>query len=68
MQTNEKLKALREDRDLTQENIANILGTTQQQVEVSRIRTPGTEKTIYKFIVYCRFVEISTKLQCLLKT
>ena len=32
MQTNEKLKALREDRDLTQENIANILGATQQQI------------------------------------
>lgn len=32
MQTNEKLKALREDRDLTQENIATILGTTQQQI------------------------------------
>ena len=32
MQINERLKQLREDRDLTQENIATILKTTQQQI------------------------------------
>lgn len=32
MQINERIRALREDRGLTQTELANALGTTQQQI------------------------------------
>ena len=32
MQISERIKQMREDRDLTQTEIATILGTTQQQI------------------------------------
>ena len=57
MQTNEKLKALREDRELTQENIANILGTTQQQIY--KYEKGIQEMTISRLRTLCQYYGVS---------
>lgn len=57
MQTNEKLKALREDRDLTQENIATILGTTQQQIY--KYEKGIQEMTISRLRTLCEYYDVS---------
>lgn len=57
MQTNEKLKALREDRDLTQENIATILGTTQQQIY--KYEKGIQEMTISRLRTLCKYYGVS---------
>lgn len=57
MQTNEKLKALREDRDLTQENIATILGTTQQQIY--KYEKGIQEMTIGRLRTLCEYYGVS---------
>jgi DNA-binding XRE family transcriptional regulator len=65
-QNDEKLKALREDRDLTQENIADNTPRSKSKAHESENQEQKILST--KLIVYCRFVEKSTKLQCLLRT
>lgn len=57
MQTNEKLKALRENRDLTQENIATILGTTQQQIY--KYEKGIQEMTISRLRTLCEYYGVS---------
>lgn len=57
MQTNERLKALREDRDLTQENIATILGTTQQQIY--KYEKGIQEMTISRLRTLCEYYGVS---------
>lgn len=57
MQTNEKLKALREDRDLTQENIATILGTTQQQIY--KYEKGIQEMTLSRLRTLCEYYGVS---------
>ena len=57
MQTNEKLKALREDRDLTQEKIATILGTTQQQIY--KYEKGIQEMTISRLRTLCEYYGVS---------
>lgn len=57
MQTNEKLKALREDRDLKQENIATILGTTQQQIY--KYEKGIQEMTISRLRTLCEYYGVS---------
>lgn len=57
MQTNEKLKALREDRDLTQENITTILGTTQQQIY--KYEKGIQEMTISRLRTLCEYYGVS---------
>ena len=51
----ERIRALREDRDLKQSEVATILGNGDRK-----------NKT-YIFILFCRNVEISTNLQGLLR-
>ena len=57
MQTHERLKALREDRDLTQENIATILGTTQQQIY--KYEKGIQEMTISRLRILCEYYCVS---------
>lgn len=56
MQFYERIRALREDRDLKQAEIARIPGPSGGP-ELAQART---QKVIYIFILFCRYVEIST--------
>ena len=53
----ERLKQVREDRDLTQADIATILQTTKQQV--SKWETGVQMMGVDKYIVLARFYNIS---------
>lgn len=54
----EKLRAIREDNDLTQSQIAIILNTNQRRI--SRIETGTSELTINELILYCEYFKISS--------
>ena len=53
----ERLKDLREDNDLTQTQIAKILGTTQKQY--SRWETGETEIPFHNIIILAKYYKIS---------
>lgn len=53
----ERLKDLREDHDLTQADIANILGTTRQQV--SKWETGTQMMGVDKYIKLAKYYNIS---------
>lgn len=53
----ERLKDLREDKDLTQADIAKLLGTTRQQV--SKWETGGQMMGVDKYIKLACFYNIS---------
>ena len=53
----EILRELREDRDLTQADIANLLGTTQQVY--SRYENGVNELPIRHLITLCRYYAVS---------
>ena len=53
-----KIRDLREDRDLTQAEIANILKTTQQQY--SKIETGKSDISGEKLILLAKYYNIST--------
>lgn len=53
----EKLRDLREDRDLTQENIAHILGTSQTMY--ARYERGANELPLRHFIALCKFYNVS---------
>ena len=53
----EILRELREDRDLTQSDIATVLGTTQQVY--SRYEKGVNEMPIRHLITLCRYYQIS---------
>ena len=53
----EILRELREDRDLTQSDIANLLGTTQQVY--SRYENGVNELPIRHLITLCRYYNVS---------
>lgn len=57
MQFYERLKELREDRDLTQREIAAILGTTQQQIY--KYEKGEQEMTVSRLSSLCRFYGVS---------
>lgn len=57
MEYNEKLKAIREDKDLTQTEIANILNTTQQQV--CKYEKGSQEMTVSRLKILCEFYGVS---------
>ena len=57
MQINERIKQMREDRDLTQAEIAIILGTTQQQIY--KYEKGIQEMTIGRLRTLCEFYGVS---------
>ena len=53
----QRLKDLREDKDLKQESIAAVLGTTQQQY--SRWERGAQEIPLHHFITLAKFYKVS---------
>ncbi len=53
----EYLRALREDRDLTQQQIADVLGTSQTMY--ARYERGANELPIRHFITLCRYYGVS---------
>lgn len=53
----EKLRGLREDNDLTQTQIANVLGTSQTMY--ARYERGANEMPLRHFIALCRFYNVS---------
>lgn len=53
----ERLRELREDNDLTQENIASILGTSQTMY--ARYERDANEMPIHHLITLCKFYNVS---------
>ena len=53
----ERLRAVREDRDLTQQNIADLLQTTRQQV--SKWETGIQMMGVDKYIILARYYNLS---------
>lgn len=53
----EIIRELREDRDLTQKDIANLLGTTQQVY--SRYEKGENELPVRHLITLCKFYNVS---------
>ena len=54
---NERIKALREDQNLTQTQIANILKTTQQQIY--KYESGAQEMTVGRLKALCEFYGVS---------
>ena len=57
MEIAEKIKSLREDKDLTQQDIADILDTTRQQVY--KYENSLQEMTVSRLAKLCRFYGVS---------
>lgn len=57
MTINEKLRALREDHDLTQEQMGALVNSNQRRI--SRIERNDTKITIEEIQEYCRYFKIS---------
>lgn len=57
MEIAEKIKSLREDKDLTQQDIAGILDTTRQQVY--KYENGLQEMTVSRLAKLCRFYGVS---------
>lgn len=53
----QRLKDLREDKDLKQESVAAVLGTTQQQY--SRWERGAQEIPLHHFITLAKFYKVS---------
>ncbi len=54
----ERIRALREDRDLNQTQMARILETNQRKV--SRMETGESEPNLNDIIAYCLYFNISS--------
>lgn len=54
----ERIRGLREDSDLTQTEMAKILGTNQRKI--SRMETGENEPNIHDIEVYCKYFDISS--------
>ena len=57
MEIADKIKALREDKDLTQQDIADILDTTRQQVY--KYENGLQEMTVGRLAKLCKFYGVS---------
>ena len=57
MEIADKIKALREDKDLTQQDIADILDTTRQQIY--KYENGLQEMTVSRLAKLCRFYGVS---------
>jgi len=53
----EKLRGLREDNDLTQQQVAEVLGTSQTMY--ARYERGANEMPIHHFVTLCRFYNVS---------
>lgn len=53
----EKIRGLREDNDLTQQQIANLLGTSQTMY--ARYERGANEMPIHHLITLCKFYNVS---------
>ena len=53
----ERLRQLREDKDLSQADLAAILGTTRHQI--SKYETGQQEMTVGKLVAICRALNVS---------
>lgn len=56
----EILRSLREDHDLTQSDVANLLGTTQQVY--SRYENGVNEMPVRHIVTLCKFYRVSADL------
>ncbi len=54
----ERIRGLREDRDLTQQDIADVLKTTQQVY--SRYENGTNEIPIHHLITLCKYFKVSS--------
>lgn len=57
MEYAQKLREIREDRDLTQADIASILGTTRQQIY--KYESGMQEMTVSRLVKLCEFYGVS---------
>ena len=57
MQFHERIRALREDSDIKQKDIAKLLNMNQRKV--SRLETKATEPTPDEIIRYCKLFDVS---------
>ena len=57
MKYNERIRALREDNDITQKAIADILGTSQTMY--ARYERGANEMPIRHLITLCKFYKVS---------
>lgn len=57
MELHERLKAVREDRDMSQADMAAALGTNRQQI--SRYETGMQEMTASRLAAVCRILGVS---------
>lgn len=57
MQFNERIRALREDNDIKQKDIAKLLNMNQRKV--SRLETKAKEPTPEEIIRYCKLFDVS---------
>lgn len=57
MEIYERLKSLREDRDISQKDVADALGTTRQQIY--KYENGLQEMTILKLKTLCEFYHVS---------
>lgn len=57
MQFHERIRALREDNDIKQKDIAKLLNMNQRKV--SRLETKATEPTPDEIIKYCKIFNVS---------
>ncbi len=53
----ERIRGLREDRDLTQQGVANVLKTTQQVY--SRYENGTNEIPLHHLITLCKYFKVS---------
>lgn len=53
----ERIRALREDRDMNQTQMAAILGTNQRKI--SRMETGENEPNIHDITEYCKFFNVT---------
>lgn len=57
MQFNERLRGLREDKDLNQTQLGKLLNMSQRKI--SRLETKQTEPTTDEIIQICKFFKVS---------
>jgi len=57
MKFHENMKALREDKDLTQTELGKILNMTQRKI--SHLETGNSEPTTEEIIEICKFFKVS---------
>ena len=57
MKFNERIRGLREDKDISQSDLAKILKTTQRRI--SYLETGDSEPTLLDIEQYCRYFDKS---------